>query len=292
MQVSSSPDRVEWEGSPPPPKPTKLVRETTAAYLSDDDDGMAPLILDDMGPSAAEMYACYDLSTVPTPKNRCFRYCPDPRSLLDFKADDMGFSDPKRMAYGGYKVDLTYNGKPIIMQTPAMRVPFGLSQFKNPRGISKVMELDFYEKQYLPKTMDFFSIMRQTDRAILDACIKNRDSWMPGDKSKFKDNEIWKKYCGATRMRESKDGTLYQPRLTLKVWDNSALYDKKGKRIEFTDKTITKNCWVKCTFYFNGMFLGKEHTLGFRIDHMQLVDKPDFNVMFGSGALVSGPRFA
>jgi hypothetical protein len=230
-------------------------------------------------------------------------YCQEPPSLGDFNPSKLSFSDPQRMAYGGYKIDVKYAGKPLMLQTPPMCAPFGLTVYNNKRGKSKVLELDFYHRQMLPATEDFFRTCRMLDVNVLRAIIRHRATWIPGVKrSHYNDLNLWKKYCGITRMRESKDGQQYQPRFTAKIWDSQtvifplleegelgAMSDEEEDSMEITPDTLPKKTWLVNSLVCTGLWLSKESiTMGFRVDQGRVVPEP---ALLAQGkAVVSGTR--
>lgn len=237
--------------------------------------------------SEREKYERYDLSTIPWSTTGRVLYVPNPARLVQFDQNKIHFSDPVRMAFGGYKIDVKFNKEEFIFQTPAMCLPFGLTVFNNKKGKSKVLELDFYHRKYLSKVQDFYDACRALDYAFLQACIKNRAEWLPGlKKSKYKDGDIWKMYCGITRMRETKGGQVYEPRFTVKVWEHSSVMfprlepgqisDAEEDTMPITTETVEKKSWVVLQAHFTGLWITNgQISPGFRLTQGRLVDPPE-----------------
>lgn len=61
----------------------------------------------------------------------------------DFKIDNISFKDPKKNAVGGQSILLNYHNDstnkngPLILQTPKMRIPFGLDIAEGDNGVKK-----------------------------------------------------------------------------------------------------------------------------------------------------------
>jgi len=203
--------------------------------------------------------------------------------LIPFKAEDIKFTEGVQQAYGGMKVEVQHGGEELRFLTPPMQLPFGLTEYNNKRGKSLVLELSFgdLEKTH-PATGDFYRAIRILDAEVLKTIIANRQKYFPTLR-RYKDSELWKQYNAATRLRESKAGMVYPPRLTVKVWPQTSVIFgmDKAKRgaLEYTVAPNRENiprdtfmtCLVKCT----GLWIGKDNaTLGFSLIQGRIVDPP------------------
>jgi len=233
-------------------------------------------------------YERYHPETILPPVSSKFLYNTGPPpsiSEMDFKRLD--YSEPRKMAFG-YKVNVTYDGKPLTFQTPKMCCTFGLNVYKNKRGDSKVMELDFYHRKHLDTVNDFYKTCRMLDKHTLDNLISRRDEWVPQlKKSRVPNQLMWQKYNGITRKRESKDGQLYDPRITVKVWDDrSTLFpqawgdsamDTDEDVSEISTETLPPKTWVVGTIVCTGLWLCRDSaTLAWRLDQARVVSEPDY----------------
>ena len=256
------------------PSPT-LKRETSGSY-------------DHSEATSNAKYERYHPVTIspPMPSSK-FVYMSDPEphlEAMDFA--NISFTTPKRMTFG-WKVDVLYKGKPISFQTPQMCCTFGLNTYKNARGNSKVMELDFWHRDRLSSVNEFYKTCRMLDKFLLDKCIQNRDRWVPQlKKSRVADKDLWQKFVGITRMRESKDGQLYQPRFTAKIWDDKSMLflpawssegdmEDEEESVPFTEETVTAKTWVVTSVVCTGLWLCKDSlSTGWRIDQSRIVEAP------------------
>jgi hypothetical protein len=231
-----------------------------------------------------EKYDRFAEETIPWAPDGKNMYVSNPSRLMNFRLNQLKFSEPTRMAYGGFKVDITFAGEPLVFQTPVMRSPFGLTVYNNKRGVSKVLELEFYHKRAVNDIHKFFDICRALDYAILNECIKNRATWMPGMKrSHYNDADMWKRYCGITRKRETKGGQVYDPRFTVKVWGNkSVMFDRvtpgvtpegAEETIPITPETIPKKSWMVVQAACTGLWISKDSmSPGFRLTQGRLAE--------------------
>ena len=255
--------------------------------LTRQESGMVHEVKEGSWTTDQDKYNRLDLSTVPWSTTGPLVYMTNPSRLVEFDSNQVNFSEPLKMAYGGYKINVTYGtgGDELVFQTPPMCLPFGLTVFNNKRGKSKILELDFYHRKFMPKVMQFFEACRALDYVCLQACIKNRDTWLPGlKKSQCKDEEIWKKYCAITRMREAKGGQVYDPRFTTKVWNSSVMFDRleagqvqdeEEDTIPITQESIEKKSWVVLQAVCTGMWVSQGSiSPGFRLTQGRLVDAP------------------
>lgn len=228
-------------------------------------------------------YDCLDKSTCPPPKSGKWLLTPQ-YALVPYDPKKIIFNEIKQMSYGGGQVLLTYGSEALRLQTPPMMLPFGVTTYNNKRGKSIVMELSFREASSMPALQDFYDTVRAMDRLTMEALVKNRKTWMPWLRTnKCRDHEMWKFYCAATRMRESKGGQEYPPRLTVKVWPNQSLMfgkrtQKKGekeKTIGISGEALPRGTWVTASIRCTGLWIGKDSAaLAFVLEQGRIVDPP------------------
>lgn len=198
---------------------------------------------------------------------------------------------PVRQAFGqkitfGYKEFSTADPGAFQIRTPVMRVPYGVSEFKNDRGVSIVIELDFGDANWSPEIYDFWCQMRELDTYVFQTAIKNRDKWMPGaSRRMYPDSNLWVSYRGITRARRNTTGQVYPPRLPCKFWTGkSVMFDKQrlgfkstGTEpcIDVNSTTMGNNTWCKLILECTGVWTnGEKFGPSFRVVQGRLCDQP------------------
>ena len=133
-----------------------------------------------------------------------------------FNATDVKFSDIRKNAKGGKAVYLNSNaGQKLIFQLPALRAPFGLSDFKDDQG--KVQSYS------LPLSLDkpeVVAALQALDERALDFITENSNELL----GKKMSREVIKEGIYKPLVRpSSKEG--YAPTMNLKVLDDCVRVD-------------------------------------------------------------------
>jgi len=92
----------------------------------------------------------------------------------DFKIDSINFGKHKPNVNGGYNIELTIgNGtEEILIQTPTMRTPFGISTDKtNP--FKKSLDMSFQGIEANQGIKEFRKMVEKVDSAVIDYALKN-----------------------------------------------------------------------------------------------------------------------
>lgn len=166
-------------------------------------------------------------------------------------------------AFGGLSTRFMYKNKnnsatsPLLLQTPALEAPFGLSEFANDNGKPPSIVLDV---GLIPGT-PIFEVVRYLDFLFLKHLTRQRQTLAPGTARIFKDDEMWKTYKAMTRVQLGKSGERYNPRITCKVYPvNARLFDGINQKIEtgkpykplrWTKENIPKETYVKALIWPN-----------------------------------------
>jgi hypothetical protein len=135
--------------------------------------------------------------------------------------------NPKTQARSAY---LNYDGKSLVMQTPSLPTPFGLSVFdkEGPPKYSVDLALRGYQEN--PKVKAFFNALTQLDEFMINEGVKNAKLWFKlDDKPKAgqskEDHErllrsmVTAFYTPCVKFGKDKEGnpTPYPPNLKLKL---------------------------------------------------------------------------
>lgn len=112
-----------------------------------------------------------------------------------FDVSKMTVGNVKSLDNGGKIVYISHSEKPLIVQTPEMTVPFGMSRW-NADGASSAgaggfdkytIELSFKDRETRPSLSKFFDMMSAVDKYMLNNAIDNSQAWF---KKKYSTTEI------------------------------------------------------------------------------------------------------
>ncbi len=104
------------------------------------------------------------------------------------------FSDPIVNKYGGKSARVRYDGKDFMIQTPRMRLPFGLGVYEEKDKSGSVIKtkysLDFsfagYEEgedgnPVAPKVREFYDMLMKMQKMLVKAACENSETWLDMD---------------------------------------------------------------------------------------------------------------
>ena len=106
--------------------------------------------------------------------------------ISQFSPNNLVPSAPKRNQSGGLRIDLEYkdpvlNGSHYLIQTPKLRLPFGMQQYGNDSGSEKKsyslsLSLDNY-RDLQNHECEFLKGIKTVDEYIKSLAIENSMSW-------------------------------------------------------------------------------------------------------------------
>lgn len=107
----------------------------------------------------------------------------------DFDASKITYSEPRVLDNGGKVIYISYNKKKLIMQTPEMVAPFGLSKWNNEgTGVDKYsLDLSFKDKASRPVLSKFFDGLKDMDTKLVADGFANCQTWL---KKPFKSLDV------------------------------------------------------------------------------------------------------
>jgi hypothetical protein len=113
-------------------------------------------------------------------------------SILFAKSVDAAkitYSAIKSLESGGKSIYLSYNGRPLIVQTPELKAPFGVSRWPSDRGQDKyVMELALAGHDGdRPGVKAFHDMLAALDAKIVQDALDNSLAWF---KKKYNSTEV------------------------------------------------------------------------------------------------------
>lgn len=200
-----------------------------------------------------------------------------------FDASKLSFGNVKTLENGGKMVYVSYDNKPLIIQTPEMISQFGLSRWNGDGTASGssdkyTMELSFKDKDTRPSLGKFANMLEEVDKRLIQEGIDNSQSWF---KKKHTSAEVVEalythqiKYPKDKQTGEPTD--KYPPtfRISLPQRNNEFqcdVYDEKRIKINMNDVELKKakiTCILQCT----GIWLaGGKFGLSWRVIQMRVV---------------------
>ena len=153
-----------------------------------------------------------------------------------FDVSKVSISQPKVLDSGGKMAYLNYgDGKRLLIQTPSLPAPFGMSVFDKagPPKYSVDLALRGYQDQ--PKSKALFTALQKLDEYMIDQGVKNSKAWFKAD---MKREVVEAFYTPCVRFGRDKQGnqTSYPPNLKVQLRrkrDGSdfecLFYDQKSK---------------------------------------------------------------
>jgi hypothetical protein len=96
----------------------------------------------------------------------------------DFNTSNVSFSQVKVMESGAKQAYLNYDGRPLIMQTASMSVPYGMNMFDKAGPVKYSVDLSF--RGYDDKTSkigQFYNALAALDEHMIQQGVKNCQQW-------------------------------------------------------------------------------------------------------------------
>tara|TARA_B110000881_G_scaffold217061_1_gene233789 strand:- start:1675 stop:2388 length:714 start_codon:yes stop_codon:yes gene_type:complete len=195
--------------------------------------------------------------------------------------DEITFSDVKKNDYGGGSLYVSYQGRPLILQTPYMSLPFGVSAYEPTDGSPTKYSLDlsFRDVDENPSVKHLYTMLSSFDGKLLDDSLTNSLQWF---KQKYNSKEVMKALF-TSQVRYSVDretgelNTKYKPTFKVKVPYNkdrciAEVYNEKKERVEYShlDEVIGKGSKVRVILSCSGVWIaGGKFGVSWRLLHLQ-----------------------
>lgn len=103
----------------------------------------------------------------------------------DFDVNNLSFSDVKALENGGKLVYVSYRKAPLLIQTPTMKAPFGLSKWDNNDGKSNAkytLDLSFSGNDNSSSLMAFQKVLESIDERLVNEAFASAGTWFRGKK--------------------------------------------------------------------------------------------------------------
>jgi len=123
----------------------------------------------------------------------------------DFSSKSVSYSDPKKLGHGGQAIYVNYQGKPLIIQTPKMYMPWGMGKYDSGDGNVKYsLDMSFKNMENNANMESFYKAIESFDEKLVDDAVNNSMSWF---KKKKQSKEVCKAlYAPMIKVSRDKDG--------------------------------------------------------------------------------------
>ena len=186
---------------------------------------------------------------------------------------------PKRLDSGAKFIYVSYNGKPLVIQTPEMSIPFDKKEIKDEVDESKILsvkiDLSFKGKDDKKSLSKFYNVIEGIDEEVINNAIKNSMAWFkkphPSADDKNYDREmsvlratIEDKYNRVLRHSKDKDTNKpnfkYPSTMQVKVPIKNNMmdvesYDANENEIDI-NTTSLKGANASCIISLSGLWMG------------------------------------
>lgn len=196
-----------------------------------------------------------------------------------FDASKVTFTDPKILNNGGKMVQVGYNSRRLIIQTPNMVLPYGISEFEDPNsGIKKYhIDLSFRGEDETPALRAFHDSLEALDEYMVDMAVENSQLWFKKKMPRAVLGEFYTPVLKKSKDKETGEPNgLYPDTMKVKLrFDNEteefkcALFDSQTKeQIETpADVLLGKGTRMTAMIACNGVwFAGGRFGLSWRLE--------------------------
>lgn len=93
----------------------------------------------------------------------------------------LSYGQPKIMDNGGKFINVFYNKKPLIIQTPEMTTPFGMHTWSGADSSANEkysLDLSFKNKESRKSLLAFFDIIESLDKKLIQDTLENSTQWL------------------------------------------------------------------------------------------------------------------
>lgn len=110
----------------------------------------------------------------------------------DFDVSKFAYGNIRSQDTGGKMINVSYDRNPLILQTPEMSLPFGLSHWSGGDGRNAgpekySLDLSFRGIEASEKLQQFLSVLKQLDRRLVNDALENSPIWF---KKKYTSAEV------------------------------------------------------------------------------------------------------
>ena len=189
-------------------------------------------------------------------------------TINNFNLNNFSFDEPAKNKLGGQVVYMNYESNRLLLQTPWMPTPFGLSELVDQQSGTKKYSVDvsFREMNENPTVKAFYDKMVDLDKTLISKGQKLSSSWF-GKKMKEEQVEVLYRPI----VKPSKEPEKYAPTFKMKIQNPSKLQCFDINKNNFDMMNITSGCQVKAILACNSVwFVNKQFGITFSIVQLQV----------------------
>lgn len=205
-----------------------------------------------------------------------------------FNAGKIQFGASEKTRHNGNRVPFRvedWRHPQIIIQTPLVAAPFGVSKFidpKNPSDVSYNIDISFRDFKSNEEMGDFHARMKQLDEVMLGAGVENSQQWfnlMEGQKLDEQTVKMFLRKLVKDPVRKSDDGREYAPTMRIKVPIRNGVpacpvFDEMKREVDID--YITRGCMLKIIMELNPAvwFVNKTYGVTWKVTQVQVTSRP------------------
>ncbi len=197
----------------------------------------------------------------------------------EFDINNVSSSDIRTLDNGGKVAYMSYNGAPLILQTPTMSAPFGLSTWDNDgKGPLKYsLDLSFKGMDRNAGLQTFYNVLEAIDKKMIEDGLANAASWFKG--KKVSKDVLEALYTPLIRHAKDKNGDItdkYPPTFKVTVPNKDGkptceVYDDKRELVDLLAMQ-TKGSRVTAIVQWMGLwFAGGKYGTTWKVLQMKVV---------------------
>lgn len=193
-------------------------------------------------------------------------------------------SDPTFNKSGNKSVQVSYgdNNKKIVMQTPVMEAPFGVSKYTAKDGkVSWSVDLAFKDLDNQPKVSGYYNAMNELDSITINKAVENSERWFDREQPLSVVTAFYR-HCVRPETKSKKNDNVYPPSIKLKVQTvegkpddpKIVVYDENRQKVD--PEYVTPHSTVRAIVELKPMwFIGKSSFgLTWKLEQLEVVSRP------------------
>ena len=190
---------------------------------------------------------------------------------------EITFDAVKKTQMGGNIVYFKHEGSPrLVLQTPVLHAPFGLSTYTDDKtGVTKYsLDVSFRGMDEDPKVQQFFEKMQALDAYTMETAVSNSKEWFGKKQSK----EVIENFYRPL-VKPSKDPTKYAPTMKMKIQTKRngdidlTAFDSEQNELNITD-ALSPGCKVKAIIEASSVWFVNKTMFGITWKLVQLQVMP------------------
>lgn len=195
-----------------------------------------------------------------------------------FDIDSLVFSQPMKNKQGSNTVYLNYNGKKkVVLQTPKMNAPFGLSEYPTETGPKFSLDASFLTMDEDTKVAELHSILKSLDDKLVKTACDNSEKWFGKTIKEEVVREFYRPLVKEGKQKKDSEDrypdTVKFKIRTLNGDVNVEVYDKDRKKTTIDE--LVPGSKVRCIFELSPVWFVNKN-FGITLNLIQLeVSKPE-----------------